>query len=542
MSFRTCKRPYNTRWFTCSSTTKRSTVTLRLFLWTQRTASSKLNSTMLKKLENSTMNTISEKRSCWDPSIFISVFNWMRMKWKSISLKDWLKRTKELFSMPPERLVSASYIPTIKELLPWENLNQRESWVSSESKNLLKNNSSNSNKILRLSTSRSLHMSLIRVLDAALTFQTSSPVTWRRKTMKSWRKLKLKSETWSRVLLRTKLPSASMSREKTRKLTLLPYLSLLKTSKPWTTSNYLEKLSWTRVKPRLFCSSTTMKTTPISHSILQVWKRKTLIKLKSNSKTNYCKLLKKSTKTFFKLMFIQLSSTILMLEEFIFDQNKLVKTSSLITSLKEKNCANSSEILIESVSTSMSTLKHWRELNKLKEEPLKSPEVSKTLKKVWKNQRRATQPSTKCHCQLVVLECQECHSVVQLWAQSESEWCHQHHFSVKERVFFHQTWSQWEVFLFHQWEVWWTSQLKWVRPIQRLNSSLPLETRINSWKCKLTLPRDLSFHHLNTLLNNVVFQRMKLQSLVKRFLNKSFQKFSSAWKVQKKSKKEQENE
>lgn len=43
-----------------------------------------------------------------------------------------------------------------------------------------------------------------------------------------------------------------------------------------------------------------------------------------------------------------------MSEEFILDPNKLVRTSSLIMSIKEKNCANSTEILIELVSTSMS--------------------------------------------------------------------------------------------------------------------------------------------------------------------------------------------
>lgn len=108
------------------------------------------------------------------------------------------------------------------------------------------------------------------------------------------------------------------------------------------------------MKPKPFYFSIITKTTLISHSIPQVWKRKSLNKLKNNLKTIFCKLLKKSTKKSFKSTSIQLNLTTPMSEEFILDLNKLVRTSSLIMSIKEKNYANSTEISIESVSTSMS--------------------------------------------------------------------------------------------------------------------------------------------------------------------------------------------
>jgi hypothetical protein len=104
---------------------------------------------------------------------------------------------------------------------------------------------------------------------------------------------------------------------------------------------------------------------------------------------------------FYKLMSIQSNSTILMLEEFIWDLNKLVKTSLLIMLQEEKNYANFSEIKTELASTLMLILKLWKELNKPKEKQLKLLEESKTQKKALKNLRKIIQPSIKCHYQLM---------------------------------------------------------------------------------------------------------------------------------------------
>lgn len=95
----------------------------------------------------------------------------------------------------------------------------------------------------------------------------------------------------------------------------------------------------------------------------------------------YSKFIEKLIKMSYKLTSIQLSSTIHTLEEFILDLKMLVKVSSLITSQKEKNFSNSTEITIELISTLMLTRKHLKKLNKLKEKLVKLPKVLKMLNK-----------------------------------------------------------------------------------------------------------------------------------------------------------------
>lgn len=104
-------------------------------------------------------------------------------------------------------------------------------------------------------------------------------------------------------------------------------------------------------KPKQFFSSIIMKATLITLSIHLVWKNPTNNKLKNNMNKIYFNLSERLTKTYCKLMFIQLSLTVLMLEEFIFDQNKLVKVSLLTMLPKEINYIDSIEITTESIST-----------------------------------------------------------------------------------------------------------------------------------------------------------------------------------------------
>lgn len=71
--------------------------------------SSKSNSTIIKKQENSTNKPTSKKKSLSDLSIFTLIFNCLMPKWKNISLKESLNRIKDKSSTLPEDLVSAKF-------------------------------------------------------------------------------------------------------------------------------------------------------------------------------------------------------------------------------------------------------------------------------------------------------------------------------------------------------------------------------------------------------------------------------------------------
>lgn len=104
--------PFNTKWSTCSSRIIKSMVISKHSHSMPKTDSSKFNSTITIRPENSTKKQTSRTKSLSDPSISILIFNYLMLKWKSFSSKESPNRTKDKSSILPEDSVFAKYTQT----------------------------------------------------------------------------------------------------------------------------------------------------------------------------------------------------------------------------------------------------------------------------------------------------------------------------------------------------------------------------------------------------------------------------------------------